>query len=104
MDLAHVLSKTDSSQLRLRVYLNCVGVVDALEFEARKPLVDLQHKDIRDLGRLILSMATGTEITSASDNGAYCVRGGLIEDVSCCTNWLKSFLILTMVAWTGPLF
>ena len=69
MDLAHVLSKTDSSQLRLRVYLNCVGVVDALEFEARKPLVDLQHKDIRDLGHLILSMATGTEITSATDNG-----------------------------------
>ena len=71
MDLGHVLSKTDSSQLRLRLYFSCVGVVDALEFEARKPLVDLQQKDIRDLGNIILSMTTGTEITSATDNGAF---------------------------------
>jgi len=65
LDLKHVLVKSDSMQLQLTV--NCVGVPDCLEFEARKPLEALQMEDIRMLGRLILSMATGTEITPSVD-------------------------------------
>lgn len=68
LDLAHVLAVMDASQMRLRVVVNCVGVVDALECESRKNMSDLQQEDIRALGRLLLSVATGTEITSATDN------------------------------------
>jgi PAB-dependent poly(A)-specific ribonuclease subunit 3 len=44
---------------RIRVRINCLGVVDALEYEARTSLVDLQRNDLRDLGHVILSLATG---------------------------------------------
>jgi PAB-dependent poly(A)-specific ribonuclease subunit 3 len=47
--------------------MGSLGIVDTLEFEARKHVVDLQNEDIRDLGRLILSLATGTEINGSSD-------------------------------------
>jgi PAB-dependent poly(A)-specific ribonuclease subunit 3 len=49
---------------RVRLRLNCLGVVDALEFEARKPIGELQVEDMRCLGRIILSLATGSEIGS----------------------------------------
>jgi len=47
---------------RVRLRINCVGVVDALEFEARRPIGELQIEDMRCLGRLIMSLATGTEL------------------------------------------
>jgi PAB-dependent poly(A)-specific ribonuclease subunit 3 len=53
--------------MKLRFYVNATGIVDALEFEARKSLEVLQMEDIRQLGRLILSMATNTEITASTD-------------------------------------
>jgi PAB-dependent poly(A)-specific ribonuclease subunit 3 len=65
--LPHILSQTDSTSSRLRLRLNCLGIIDALEFESRKHVADLQREDIRDLGRLILSLATGTEIASGTD-------------------------------------
>jgi PAB-dependent poly(A)-specific ribonuclease subunit 3 len=65
--LQNVLSSFDSVGRRLRLRINYVGVVDALEFEARKRVADLQQQDIRDLGFLILSLATGTEVTSNTD-------------------------------------
>lgn len=49
---------------RVRLRINCLGVVDALEFEARRPIGELQVEDMRCLGRIILSLATGTEIGS----------------------------------------
>jgi PAB-dependent poly(A)-specific ribonuclease subunit 3 len=64
----HVLSNTDATGSRLRLRINCLGVVDALEFEARKNTAELQDEDVRDLGRLILCIATGTEITSNTDH------------------------------------
>jgi PAB-dependent poly(A)-specific ribonuclease subunit 3 len=67
LDLNHVLANTDSTESRLRLRINCLGVVDALEFEARKRVVDLQNEDVRNLGRLIVSMATGTEVTPNTD-------------------------------------
>lgn len=54
LDLKHVLSNTDATGSRLRLRLNCLGVVDALEFEARKNVVDLQNEDIRDMVRTFL--------------------------------------------------
>lgn len=65
LDARHVLLQMDS--LRLRWYINCAGVMDALEWESRKPVEVLQLEDIRQLGRLILSLATGTEITANTD-------------------------------------
>jgi len=50
---------------RVRIRVNCVGIPDALEFEARKPLADLQREDMFALGRVIMSLATGTEILPA---------------------------------------
>jgi len=70
LKLQHILSNSDSTGTRLRLRLNCLGVTDALEFEARRYVADLQERDIRDLGRLILSLATGTEVTAATDDGA----------------------------------
>jgi PAB-dependent poly(A)-specific ribonuclease subunit 3 len=67
LQLHHILSNTDSAASRLRVRLNCLGIADVLEFEARKKVADLQRHDVRDLGRLILSLASGTEITHSTD-------------------------------------
>jgi PAB-dependent poly(A)-specific ribonuclease subunit 3 len=67
--LNHILCSTpDGTMDRVRLRLNCLGVVDALEFEARKQVGELQLEDMRDLGRLILSLASGAEITRTSDN------------------------------------
>jgi PAB-dependent poly(A)-specific ribonuclease subunit 3 len=65
--LKQCLCTTDSSGTRLRIRIGGLGIVDALEFEARKHVIELQIEDIRDLGRLILSLASGTEINSTSD-------------------------------------
>lgn len=67
MDLSHVLSNTDAVGCRLRLRLNCLGVVDALEFEARKNPADLQEEDMRNFGRLILSISTGSEVHPGTD-------------------------------------
>ncbi len=48
---------------KLRFRINCLGIVDILEYETRKSLEDLQMEDMRSLGCLILSMTTGTEVT-----------------------------------------
>ena len=65
LDLRHVLVRPDN--MRFQFAVNCVAVPYCLEFEARKPLDLLQMEDIRMLGRLILSIATGTEITPNTD-------------------------------------
>lgn len=66
--LQYVLSTTDWTNSRLRLRLGCLGVVDALEFESRKHVSDLQTEDMRDFGRLILSLASGTEITATTES------------------------------------
>jgi PAB-dependent poly(A)-specific ribonuclease subunit 3 len=70
LKLQHILSNSDSMGSRLRLRLNCVGVIDTLEFESRKQVSDLQERDIRDLGRIIMSLATGSEVTAATDDSA----------------------------------
>ncbi|KAL7543054.1 hypothetical protein ACHAXR_012346 [Thalassiosira sp. AJA248-18] len=47
---------------KLRLRINCIGIIDVLEFEARKGLEELQSADMRALGCILLSMTTGTEI------------------------------------------
>ena len=47
---------------KLRLRINCIGIIDILEFEARKGLEELQSADMRALGCILLSMTTGTEI------------------------------------------
>lgn len=47
---------------KLRLRINCIGIIDVLEFEARKGLEELQNSDMRALGCILLSMTTGTEI------------------------------------------
>ncbi len=49
---------------RVRLRINCVGVVDALEFESGRLIEELQVEDMRSLGRVILSLVTGTEINN----------------------------------------
>ena len=50
---------------KLRLRINCIGIVDILEFESRKGLEELQVMDMRSLGCILLSMTTGTEINSS---------------------------------------
>ena len=45
---------------RIRLRINCVGIVDILEFEALKTLEELQRDDMRSLGCILLSMTTGS--------------------------------------------
>eukprot|EP00531_Pseudo-nitzschia_arenysensis_P000204 CAMPEP_0116123912 /NCGR_PEP_ID=MMETSP0329-20121206/5003_1 /TAXON_ID=697910 /ORGANISM="Pseudo-nitzschia arenysensis, Strain B593" /LENGTH=563 /DNA_ID=CAMNT_0003617863 /DNA_START=407 /DNA_END=2101 /DNA_ORIENTATION=- len=66
LDLRHTLLQMDA--LRLKVFLNCLGIVDALEFESRKSLQELQAEDMRNFGRWILSIVTGTNITISTDS------------------------------------
>lgn len=47
---------------RVRLRINCLGVVDALEFEARKSIQELQIEDMRCLGRIIFSLCNGFEV------------------------------------------
>jgi len=70
LDMGHVLSTLDPNASRLRVRLNCLGVTDTLEFESRKHVRDLQQQDIRNLGWLILSLASGTEVSVQSETAA----------------------------------
>ena len=51
---------------KVRLRINCIGVIDVLEFETRKTIEELQREDMRALGCLLLSMTTGTEV-SVSD-------------------------------------
>jgi PAB-dependent poly(A)-specific ribonuclease subunit 3 len=69
--LQQCLCNTDSTGSRLRIRLGSLGIIDALEFEARKHLVDLQMEDLRDLGRLLLSLATGLEVATTSDASTF---------------------------------
>ena len=66
LDLRHTLLQMDA--LRLKVFLNCLGIVDALEYESRKSLPGLQAEDMRNFGRWILSIVTGTNITISTDS------------------------------------
>lgn len=79
-----------SSTPRLRV--NCVGVVDALEFESRKPLADLQREDMACLGRIALSLASGTEIGAANCDSDTLSRCG----VFLAQNYSRELHALTM--------
>lgn len=47
---------------RMRLRINCVGIADILEFEARRGLDELQDADMRALGCILLSMTTGAEV------------------------------------------
>jgi PAB-dependent poly(A)-specific ribonuclease subunit 3 len=89
LDARHVLLQMDA--LRVRWFVNCAGVPDALEWESRKPLEALQLDDIRQLGRLILSLATGREITASTDSStiANCER-------FCMQNYSRELHNLTM--------
>jgi PAB-dependent poly(A)-specific ribonuclease subunit 3 len=60
MDATNDASSLALATKRVRVRINCVGVMDALEYEARKQLIDLQKKDLKDLGHILLSLATGS--------------------------------------------
>lgn len=65
LDAAHVLSNHDPHHpRRLRVRLNGMGIVDVLEFETRKPLPDVQQTDIRNVGKLVMSLATGMDLST----------------------------------------
>ncbi len=66
LDLRHTLVQMDA--LRMKVFLNCLGIVDALEFESRKSMHELQAEDMRNFGRWILSIVTGTNITISTDS------------------------------------
>lgn len=58
----HIL-RTSGGRLRI----SCVGIADALEFEARKSLAEIQREDMVCLGRIILSLATRTMITPSTN-------------------------------------
>ena len=59
-NISSVASSYGLPKLRLRI--NCIGIIDILEFEARKGLEELQNADMRALGCILLSMTCGTEI------------------------------------------
>ena len=67
LDVNHILTNTNADGSRLRLRLNCLGVVDALEFEARKNPTELQLEDIRNLGFLVLSIATSVPVNPGTD-------------------------------------
>lgn len=67
IQLQHILSVMDPTASKIKVVLSATGVVDALEFGTRKHLTDLHREDIQDLGRVLLSVATATEITQETE-------------------------------------
>jgi len=99
--LATISSSSEDGSHRLRLRLGSLGIVDALEFEARKQVTDLQMEDIRDLGRLMLSLAMGGggEVTASVDEGTLqrCEQF-LMQNYS---RELHS-LIMTLIRSTGP--
>jgi len=72
LQLNHILCTQENTMLlsssgpygfpKLRLRINCIGIIDVLEFEARKGLDELQSADLRALGCILLSMTTGMEI------------------------------------------
>eukprot|EP00548_Thalassiothrix_antarctica_P018757 CAMPEP_0194197236 /NCGR_PEP_ID=MMETSP0154-20130528/77092_1 /TAXON_ID=1049557 /ORGANISM="Thalassiothrix antarctica, Strain L6-D1" /LENGTH=791 /DNA_ID=CAMNT_0038921889 /DNA_START=92 /DNA_END=2467 /DNA_ORIENTATION=+ len=60
-------SDHQNQQHELRLYINCTGMLDILEIEGgRKPMSELQQEDWNDLGKILLSLATGIELTKQS--------------------------------------
>jgi len=51
-----------------RVRVSSCGVVDALEFESRRSISDLQREDMIHLGRVILSLCTRSLVNGNTDN------------------------------------
>lgn len=72
---------------RVRLRINCLGVADALEYEARKQIPDLQKRDMRALGRILLSLASGTEIGGEDSTGTY--GEGDVETLGRCDAFLR---------------
>jgi len=68
LDARHLLVQADS--MRERWYVNCAGVPDALGWELHKSVDQLQVEDIRQLGYLIISWATGTEVNASTNSAA----------------------------------
>jgi len=66
LETNHILCTPDENN-EMRIRINCIGIVDTLEFESRKPMVDLQREDMRCLGRVILSLGTRISIFQHSD-------------------------------------
>jgi len=54
-----------------RVRIGSVGVIDALEFDSRKPLEELQNSDMLLLGRLIVGIATRTWIVPQKNSSSF---------------------------------
>lgn len=68
IQLNHILcTSPDGGMGQIRLRINCIGVVDTLEFETRKSLVGLQYHDMRDLGYVIMSLTTGTALSRVTD-------------------------------------
>jgi PAB-dependent poly(A)-specific ribonuclease subunit 3 len=50
-----------------RVRLNACSILDVVQFEARRPVAELQQEDLVAFGRLILHLATDTPLTPYSN-------------------------------------
>jgi len=65
LQLNHILctqeniTSTSVGLPKLRLRINCTGVIDILEYEARKGVEELQRADMRALGCILLSLTTG---------------------------------------------
>lgn len=53
-----------------RIRLNACAVLDVIKHDEQRPILDLQQEDIREAGKLILSLATNVILTSGNENAA----------------------------------
>ena len=53
-----------------RIRLNACAILDVVKHDEQRPVLELQQEDLREAGKLILSLATNIVLTSANENAA----------------------------------
>ena len=74
-----------------RIRLNGCGVLDVVQFENSRPLIDLQREDLQLFGQLMLSIATNNPIAGTTPHKALMqIERSYSERFRDCINWLIS--------------
>ena len=88
---------------RNRIRLNGCGVLDVVQFENSRPLVDLQREDLQLFGQLMLSIATNNPTAGTAPHKALKqIERSYSERFRDCINWLISPVIPGTPTISGP--
>lgn len=97
-----ILSSKTVITSKNRIRLNGCGILDVVQFENPRPLVDLQREDLQLFGQLMLSIASNNTTTGAAPQKALKqIERSYSERFRDCISWLISAATPTMTGLPG---